>query len=72
MLHSSITLERAIETLRLFKILINNSSPSIFSYFDTPEFQYEGLTFLKYDAGHSKSPIRMQTCVLSIAKIYSI
>lgn len=61
MLWSSLPLERVIETLGQFKINIINSYPSMLSHSDTPEFQYERLTLLKDNAGHSKSPIRMQT-----------
>lgn len=61
MLCSSPPLERIIETLGQFKINIINSSPAMLSHSDTPEFQYERLSLLKDNAGHSKSSIKMQT-----------
>lgn len=61
MLCFSPPLERVIETLGQFKRNIINSSPSILSHSDTPEFQYERLTLGKDNTGHSKSPVRMQS-----------
>lgn len=61
MLCSSPPLERVSKTPGQFKINIINSSASMLSPSDSPEFQYERLTLLKDNTGHSNTPIRMQT-----------